>query len=61
MLGNILKKYHYQNTKMSYLKMNNDVSKLIGLPSSLSEVCLENAQRLQEELILQQKSQLLHI
>ena len=36
-LGNILKKYHQENRKISYLKMDIEGSELTGLASWLSE------------------------
>ena len=50
MLHNILKKYHYQNRKISYLKLDVDVSELIGLPRFLSEDALKIAQHIAAEV-----------
>ena len=44
-LGNILKKYHHEHTKISYLKMDIEGSELTGLPQLLSDGALKNVQQ----------------
>ena len=51
-LGNISKKYHHKNKKISYLKMNIEGSELTGLPSWLSEGALRNVQQIAAEVHL---------
>ena len=51
-LGNILKKYHHENRKISYLKMDIEGSELTGLPSWLSEGALKNVQQIAAEVHL---------
>ena len=51
-LGNILKKYHHENKKISYLKMDIEGSELAGLPSWLSEGALRNVQQIAVEVHL---------
>ena len=51
-LGNILKKYHHENRKISYLKMDIEGSELAGLPSWLSEGALKNVQQIAAEVHL---------
>ena len=51
-LGNILKKYHHENKKISYLKMDIEGSELTGLPNWLSEGALRNVQQIAAEVHL---------
>ena len=51
-LGNILKKYHYENTKISYLKMDIESSELTGLPQWLSDGALKYVQQIAVEVHL---------
>ena len=51
-LGNILKKYHHENTKISYLKMDIEDSELTGLPQWLSDGALKNVQQIAAEVHL---------
>ena len=51
-LGNILKKYHYENTKISYLKMDIEYSELTGLPQWLSDGALKHVQQIAAEIHL---------
>ena len=51
-LGNILKKYHHENKKISYLKMDIEGSELTGLESWLSEGALRNVQQIAAEVHL---------
>ena len=44
-LGNILKKYHHETTKISYLKMDIEDSELSGLPQWLSDGALKYVQQ----------------
>ena len=52
-LGNILKKYHHENTKISYLKMDIEQSELTGLPQWLSDGALKYVQQIAAEIHLQ--------
>ena len=51
-LGNILKQYHYENKKISYLKMDIEDSELTGLPQWLSDGALKNVQQIAIEVHL---------
>ena len=51
-LGNILKKYHHENRKISYLKIDIEGAELAGLPSWLSEGALKNVQQIAAEVHL---------
>ena len=51
-LGTILKKYHHENRKISYLKVDIEGSELAGLPSWLSEGALKNVQQIAAEVHL---------
>ena len=51
-LGNILKKYHHENRKISYLKIDIEGSELNGLPSWLSEGALKNVHQIAAEIHL---------
>ena len=51
-LGNILKKYHHERTKISYLKMDIEGSELTGLPQWLSDGALKNVQQVAAEVHL---------
>ena len=51
-LGNILKKYHHETTKISYLKMDIEGSELTGLPQWLSDGALKYVQQIAAEVHL---------